>query len=392
MRVALISKPGPPNTGIGRYASTLSHELAERGVEVLPAAPVVPPLPAGVYDGLRLLGADARTFLLNFPVWASYPPADLYHLTSQNLASLLALRPPRGPVVVTVHDILPYMLRGDPQLSVYRTVADGLFDRLAMAGLRRATRLVADSYYTKACIVQHLGIPAERIDVVHLGVDHERFQPGPPDAAISARYGLSGGPYLIYVGSEDPRKNLPMLLRAFAAARERFPTLELIKVGRAHFERERVQLLALAGELGVRGTVRLLESVPEEDLPALYRLAAACVLPSLYEGFGFPALEAMACGTPVIYADAASLPELVGDAGLSFDPGEGGAAGLTAAIERALAEPGLRERLREAGLLRAARFSWGRSAGELLEVYSRLPRDRGRSLGGRAGVSASGRH
>src|SRR5207249_2959544 len=159
------------------------------------------------------------------------------------------------------------MLRDDPHLSSYRTAADRLFDRLAMAGLRRADRLIADSHYTKQCIVQYLGIAPEKITTVHLGIDHERFRPLPVPASIRARYEL-----------------------------------------------------------------------PEGDLPQLYILADVCVMPSLYEGFGFPVLEAQACGTPVICANAASLPEVAGDAALLFECGPRGAEALAAAILLVLSE------------------------------------------------------
>src|SRR3954452_13917200 len=104
--------------------------LQDDGMAVASVAPTVPPLPGAVYTLLRRCGADVRTLLTNFPLWARYPVADVYHFTSQNLASLLLFRRPKGKVVVTVHDIIPYILRNDAQLSSYRTVADRLFDRL----------------------------------------------------------------------------------------------------------------------------------------------------------------------------------------------------------------------------------------------------------------------
>lgn len=371
-RICLIAKPGNAATGVGRYVAALQAHLDALGADVARAAPSVPPLPALLYAGLRRARVDLRTFLLNYPVWAGFPPADVYHITSQNLASLLPLGRPRGRTVVTVHDIIPYMLRDDPRLCVYRTAADRLFDRLAMSGLRRADHLIADSDYTRRSIVEHLGIPAERISVVHLGVDHGRFRVRPRSDDLPERYGLPRGRrYLIYVGSEDPRKNLPTLLRAVALARRGAPDLALIKVGRAHFERERERLRALAAALGLEDAVFWLGDVLEDDLPGLYALAEAAVQPSLFEGFGFPLLEAMACGTPAIYARAASLPELAGDAGLGFDPRAVDAeAALAALIGRVLEEPALRAQLRETGIRQAAAFTWERTVGETARVYS----------------------
>lgn len=372
LRVALIAKPGHAATGVGRYVEMLHTRLAAGGVDVVRVAPALPPLPAAAYDGLLRFGADLRAFLRTYPVWARYPPADVYHLTSQNLAALLILRRPPGRVVVTVHDILPHLLRRDPALSPLRRPADQLFDRMAMAGLRRADRLVADSDYTRRCVVEHLGIPASRVAVSHLGIDHSHFRPGAGDpAALRERYALDAGRrYLIYVGSEDPRKNLAALLRALAAARATLPDLCLLKVGRAHFVEERRRLVALADELGLRGAVTFLDDVPEADLPDLYGLAAACVQPSLYEGFGFPLLEAMACGVPSIYARASSLPELAGDAALAFDPWAPGAADeLAALICRLIADPALQLRLRAEGLRRAAAFTWERTVAVTFAAY-----------------------
>lgn len=370
-QAALVAKPGGPHTGVGRYVQTLQQELQEQGVATTRIAPAVPPLPNVGYTALRRLGVDARAFLTNFPIWANDPRSDVYHIMSQNLATLLLFRRPRGKVIVTVHDIIPYMLRDHPQLSSYRTAADRLFDRMAMAGLRRAHHLIADSHYTLQCLVAHLGIPAARITVAYLGIDHTRFRPLPVPASIRTRYALPADRrYLIYVGSEDPRKNLTTLVQALAEIRQTLPDVELIKVGRAHFDQERQQLCTLADQLGVRPAIRFLDDVPEDDLPVLYNLASAGVLPSLYEGFGFPVLESMACGTPVVCARAASLPELVGDAALLFDPGPAAAHNLAAAILRLLSKPDLYQMLRTMGLERAATFRWSRCAQQVRAVYA----------------------
>lgn len=370
MRIGLVAKPGHPNTGVGRYVQILEGGLRHAGADTLRVAPLVPPLPSTAYAALRRAGMDLRAFLTNYPVWADYPEADVYHFTSQNLASLLLFRRPPGNVVVTVHDIIPYMLRDNPRLSSYRTVADRLFDRLAMAGLERADRLLADSHYTKSCLVEYLETPPEKIEVVYLGIDHEHFRPLAVPGTVHERFRLPvGRRYLIYVGSEDPRKNLGTLVRALAEVRRDVPNVELIKVGRAHFDRQRQMLIRLAHELGVRAAVHFLDDVAEEDLPLLYNLADVCVMPSTYEGFGFPALEAMACGTPVVCANAASLPELVGDAALTFEHGPDSVKGLAMAIRRVLSEPDLAATLRTRGQARAATFRWSECVRRVLDVF-----------------------
>jgi glycosyltransferase involved in cell wall biosynthesis len=370
-KVALVAKPGGTHTGIGRYVAMLHGGLRAAGVDAVRVAPSALPLPNAGYALLRRSGVDLHTFLLNYPIWARYPRADVYHLTSQNLASLLLFRRPAGKVIVTVHDIIPYILRAHPQLRAYRSAADALFDRMAMAGLRRADHLVADSLYTRQCVIEHLGIAAERIDVVYLGIAHERFRPSPVPPDIPQRYGLPAGRrYLIYVGSEDPRKNLPALVRALAEVRRAAPDVEFIKVGRAHFASERQRLSELAVRLGVRQAIHFLDDVPEDDLPALYNLADVCVMPSLYEGFGFPALEAMACGTPVVCARASSLPEVVGTAGALVDPHDELA--LARTLAALLADEERRRQLGRGGREQAARFTWDRAVSETQRLYTRL--------------------
>ncbi|MEX2426188.1 MAG: glycosyltransferase family 1 protein [Thermomicrobiaceae bacterium] len=374
-RLAMIAKPGGPNTGVGRYVHMLLDHLGNTSIEARRVPPAMPPFPTTALSGLRKLGIDLPAFLSNYPVWANYPEADVYHFSSQNLASLLLARKPPGTAIVTVHDIIPYMLRNDADLCPYRGFADRAFDRLAMAGLKRADRLVADSHFTKRCLSTHLGIPAEQVDVVHLGIDHARFRPLDVNESTRLRYGLSTDQrYLIYVGSEDPRKNLEALLRALSIVRQERSDVALLKVGRAHFEQERTRLVNLATKLGISHAVQFLDDVPEDDLPSLYNLAHICVMPSLYEGFGFPVLEAMACGTPVICSNAASLPELVGDAALLIDPGPGAEKSMAQHISRILNDDDLRRALSHKGLDQAARFTWERSTSRMLDVYRETER------------------
>ena len=371
-RVALIAGPSGLNTGIGRYVQMLHAGLRESGVDAVRVAPTLPSLPNASYRLFHWLGRDLRAFLTYYPFWSSYPKADIYHLTSQTLASLLLFRRPKGRVVVTVHDIFPYMVYNDPQLgSPYRT--EHLFYRLPIPGLKRADHLIANSQYTKQCVVEHLGIAPERITVVYLGVDHERFRPLSVPAAIRETYGLpEGRRYLIYVGSEDPRKNLATLVRALAELRRELPDVELIKVGRPHFARERQRLIELATQLGVRTVIHFLEDVPEDDLPLLYNLADLCVMPSLYEGFGFPVLEAMACGTPAVYANAGSLPEIAGNAGVQVSPCDVDAFAST--LLALLKSRDTQLLLRQIGQDQAARFTWTATTQSTAAVYGQLIR------------------
>ena len=154
MRVALVAKPGHEATGVGRYTSELRAALEALGHEVVVVHPIVP-LPRIVVRAVRrLLGWDLAAFLDNYPVWARYPEADIYHITSQNLATLILWRRPPGPTVITVHDIIPWLVRHDPELRIYEHRVAEWFDQLALAGLRRADALVVDSAFTQASLRQ----------------------------------------------------------------------------------------------------------------------------------------------------------------------------------------------------------------------------------------------
>jgi glycosyltransferase involved in cell wall biosynthesis len=358
-KVAVICDWNGPYTGIGRYWRMLHGGLRVAGLDAVQVTPVLPRLPAAAYQLLELLGRDLRAFLTNYPLWCWYPDADIYHLAQQALASLLLIRRPRGKVIVTVHDIFPHLLRNDPWF------------RLAVLGLERADHLIAISHYTKRSLVDHLGIRPEKITVVYHGIDHERFRPLSVASSIRDTYRLpEGRRYLIYVGSEDPRKNLVTLVRALAQVRRELPDVELIKAGRSHCAEERQCLVGLAAELGVLKAIHFLEDVQEEHLAHLYNLAELYVTPSLYEGFGFPLLEAMACGTPVVYADAGSLPEIAGSAGIAVAPVN--ADSLARGVLSLLRQRDKQAALRAAGRERAASFTWTASTQSMLAVYEKM--------------------
>lgn len=358
-KVALICDWNGPHTGIGRYWRMVHRGLRDAGLAVAQVTPVLPQLPNAAYRLMGLVGRDLHAFLTNYPLWCWYPEADIYHLSQQSLTSLLLVRRPRGKVVVTVHDIFPHMLGNDPWF------------KLAVSGFERADHLVAISHYTKQCLIDYLGIRPEKITVVYHGIDHERFRPLTPASTIRETYRLPEGQrYLIYVGTEDPRKNLPTLVRALAQVRRELPEVELIKAGWSHSVEERQALVGLARELGVLEAIHFLEDVREEHLPQLYSLAELFVTPSLYEGFGFTLLEAMACGTPVVYANAGSLPEIAGNAGVavaSTTPDS-----LAREVLQLLRHRDKQPALRAAGQERAASFTWTASTQNLLDIYGRI--------------------
>jgi glycosyltransferase involved in cell wall biosynthesis len=234
---------------------------------------------------------------------------------------------------------------------------------LARLYARGATAVVTDSEHSRRAIVARLGLPAERVAVIPVGLGAE-FGPAGPTPGQRLRYGL-GEYYALYVGNFMPHKNLPRLLRAWAALP---PTLRaacrLVLAGGDRGNRP--ALAALADELGIGAGVVFPGLVDDADLPAVYGGAALYVQPSLEEGFGLPALEAMACGAPVLASRRGALPEVVGDAGVLVEPEDERA--LTAALARLLQSPGERAGLAGRGRARAAAFTLERTAGRVVDL------------------------
>jgi glycosyltransferase involved in cell wall biosynthesis len=281
--------------------------------------------------------------LLHFPVTVPVPRTSL-------------------PQVVTLHDVQHHDLPAffsPPERALRRLTYD--------AAARRASAVITPSEYSARRIVEVLGVPRERVQAVHSGIDHERFrqEPRPEDADQRARFGLRR-PFVLYPANLWPHKNHGRLVEAFARVSE--PDLELVMVGQTYGRLEPLAKIARRGGAGDR--LRHLGYVEREAVPALYRGARAVVFPSLYEGFGGPPLEAMACGCPVAASVRASLAEVCGDACVVLEPES--VESIAAAIERVVADESLRSRLRQAGLERARRFSWEEAARRHAEIYDRV--------------------
>ncbi len=251
------------------------------------------------------------------------------------------------PSVVTVHDLA--FLRFDlhkPAKRRYLTL-------LTRLSVRRATHVITVSEFTRREVLALLQVPADKVTAIPNGRD-PRFEPlAQIDVEeFRARKGLPAR-FLMFVGTLEPRKNVPVLLRAYAQARAEIGMPLLIGGGKGW---RYADIFALLQELGLERDVHFLGFLEADELPYYYAAATALVYPSLYEGFGFPPLEAMAMGTPVVTSDAASLPEVVGDAGLLVPPHDVDA--LATALIRVAQDVALRVELRERGFRRAQRFSW----------------------------------
>jgi glycosyltransferase involved in cell wall biosynthesis len=276
------------------------------------------------------------------------------------------------PVVLTIHDLLFLDERAYPQRGRRRALRM-LFVPMARAMARRAARIVTDSEHSRRDIVRLLGVSDEKIRVVPIGLA-PTLAPVAIDerAGVGARYGVVE-PYALYVGNFKPHKNLPRLLRAWASLGARARG-QLVLAGTR--DADATALETLARDLGVADRVRFTGFVADADLAALYSGAAAVVLPSLYEGFGVPVIEAMACGAPVVCSNTTSLREVAGDAALLVDPEREDA--IADGLARVLADDDLRGRLVAAGRARATTFDVEKTGAAIEAVLAEAVEERRR--------------
>ena len=275
---------------------------------------------------------------------------DVFH------APNFTLPPSHAPArLVTVHDLTFLRYPEGAQPSLRRFLLN-----VVPRAARQASHVIADSKSTRDDLLDWLKLPADKISVVYAGLD-ETFQPASADAQqrVSMKYHLQR-PFILGVGTLEPRKNYLGLMRA--CQRLGMADVQLIIAGKRGWLDEPIIETAHATP-----NVRLLGFVPDEDLPALYTLASVYCLPSYYEGFGIPCIEAMACGTAVVCSDRPCLPEIVGNAALKVPPDDADA--LANALRRVLEDRTLRGQLIERGFERARDFPWSRASRALLDVY-----------------------
>ena len=369
MRVGLLADRldrGERRTGVGAYVDGLAEGLneldgtdrfvlfapgASRGPSVADAASArrVPgwgrrstTVTWTLLGRPRLRGASGRLDVLHILVPTIPVPTDL-------------------PTVATIHDLMPLK-----HPAMFRRSHRILFAQTIRRIRRSARWIIAVSEATREDVVELLGFPEERTSVVHHGVPRHFATASPArERGARNRFGLGDEPFVLFVGELAERKNVSHLVHAFTRAVSAMPSARLVLagspgVGFADAER-RIRDNQLEGRVTVTG------HASQGDLEGLMGAASALVLPSLDEGFGLPALEAMSVGTPVIASDAGSLPEVVGDAGLLVPSADADA--LAEAIRRLLTDAKLRESLSRRGKERAATFTWRRAAEQTLEVY-----------------------
>jgi glycosyltransferase involved in cell wall biosynthesis len=352
------------HSGLGTYAYNLISGLARQGNEFPIHAIVNQRHKARIAPFCqRITTSEASMYSLREQIeipWAARG-ADLLHVPHYN-APLLH----RGKLLVSIHDLIHI---SEP---AFRRSVKGWAYAMPVLNLaaRKADHIVTVSEYSKAQIVERLGVQPSKITVIYNGVDGGFRCVGrePARSAVSAALGLQV-PYILFVGNLKPHKNISTLLRAFALLRKsKSIPQDLLIVGDdkrwGSVRREE------SFRFGIGDATHFIPHVPQELLPKVYGAADLLVMPSTIEGFGLPVLEAMACGTPVVCSSTSCLPEVGGEAAVYFDPGS--AEELSFAIERVLCSPDLQDALRAKGLKRASHFKWEDSTRKHLELYRRL--------------------
>ncbi len=265
--------------------------------------------------------------------------------------------------VITVHDLTPFLTPSESKIGrplVYKL----LFSKT----IKSADKIITDSNSTKRDLMSYFSVPEKKIKVILLAAD-KKFKPLDDEelTRVRQRHNLNF-PFILYVGTLESRKNIPALIKAFYKFKKMGLPYKLVIGGKKGWKYK--DIFETIDKLNLQKDVLFTGYVLGEDLPALYNAADLLVYPSIYEGFGLPPLEAMACGTPVITSNTSSLPEVVGDAGIMVDPYD--VEGLADAIHEVLTNDGLREDMIKKGLERAKMFSWERCARETIKVYEEI--------------------
>jgi glycosyltransferase involved in cell wall biosynthesis len=372
-----------PDTGSGQYTLQLLKQLSRVAPQheyalVVPHKNSFEIIDITADTDFQLLTSNIKSPSSNFrkllfeqsimPRAASAYEADVLHIPywAPPLRSSV-------PIVVTIHDIIPLILpqyRGGPLVRAYT--------QLVSAATRGATLILTDSEASRSDIMQYLRIPAERVRTIYLAADPEFMDHlDPIDTAALPLRGNYDLPeeYVLYLGGFDARKNIETLLQVYTWAQdvlgEDYPLVIAGGLPDRHdefFHDPRV----IAKQIEVENVVRFIGRVAEEDKVALYQQARAFLYPTLYEGFGLPALEALACGVPVVGSNASSVPEIVGEAGVLVEPKD--ARAMAGALIAVCTDDALRDTLSARALKQAAKFSWEKCARETVEAYESVVR------------------
>jgi glycosyltransferase involved in cell wall biosynthesis len=310
--------------------------------------------------GLRRLDSYTARFL-RYPLMAARRRADVYHVVDHGYAHVAALLP-RARTVISCHDLM--LMRAAEGAAGFRPGLVSLARfRWSTSFLRRAARVVVPGEATRRDVVRLRGVDPRRVAVVPYGID-ECFRPADAETRARLKRGITAQQYaVLHVSTGGPYKNVPGTLRVLAALRAQRLDVALVRAGHPLREDER----RLAARLGVSAAVVECGHVPDARLVELYQACDVLLFPSFLEGYGWPPLEAMACGTPAVTSDCPALLEVAGEAALAAPATDVGA--LAAAVRAVLESPGLAERMRRRGLAHAARYTWRAMAAAFARVY-----------------------
>ena len=369
MRICIDASPAVHHrAGLGRYAQELTSALlaADTDNEYVAFyhspedAQIDPPLDRIPHLTSRL---DTKPWrfaallgqFLHISQDRMFPGIDLFHATDHLLPRLTQVK-----TVFTLHDLI-FRLYPEMHKPLNRWFLTLVMPRF----LRAADAVIAVSEHTKRDAVRFYGLDEAKIHVIYEGVN-PRFRPAPPEATAGVRHAYTlPENFILSLGTIEPRKNLTLLLEAYRILRDRGSDLRLVIVGKKGWLYE--GFFRRLRELGLEDKITFTGFVPDADLPAIYSAADLFVFPSLYEGFGLPVLEAMACGAPVVTSNSSSLPEVAGDAALLVDPTSVG--DLAEAMNALMQNEDLQRTLKTKGPRQAAKFSWNKAARETLAVY-----------------------
>jgi glycosyltransferase involved in cell wall biosynthesis len=368
MKIGMITgNTGKFPSGIGNYLFNLTGQLQENKK-----------------NAITIIGYGNTQTFNHFPIKIPYYPKIQYHpilwgriISLQkkifsdfdivhNPAPFPLLTKPGKHYVSTIHDLIPVIF---PEWDLLpRVISSRLFYPKL---IRDSDRIIADSKNTKKDIVNYYHVDEQKISVVPLGASKEYKQLDYPVVeSVKTKYHLNF-PFVLFVGTLEPRKNIPTLLKAFSICKKKISGLKLVIVGQKGWKY--TEIFSTLADFHLANEVIFLYYIPHEDLPALYNAAELFVYPSFYEGFGLPPLEAMQCGVPVITSNTSSLPEIVGERGNMVNPND--VCGLADMMSLLLSDDNLRKENIRYGLSRAKMFSWEKCAQKTQEVYDEIDED-----------------
>ncbi len=366
-----VSPTAQKHAGLGRYAGEIARALAENGdtelslfynrqgdAQLPDYLSNIPCKTVNVGNKPWRMGVLASQ-LVRWPMDSTFGAADIFHATNHLLAHFKQAR-----TVYTLHDLI-FLRYPEYHLPYNRWYLTYTMPRY----LRAADVIITPSKHSKQDAIEFYGLPESKIKVIY-EAPAPYFKPAVDRTSLDRvrqKYSLPEK-FILHVATIEPRKNLTRLLEAFKSILDDWPDFKLVLIGKKGWLYD--SFFQHLRALGLQEQVIFPGFVAEADLPACYQLAKVFVYPSLYEGFGLPPLEAMACGIPVISSNSSSLPEVVGDAGLLFEPTD--TAALVAALKRVLSDPQLRADLQNRALARAQKFSWTKAVDELMAVYRSL--------------------